>query len=241
MKTQCPHCQAKFKSPDEHKGKKVKCPKCKQPFVITQFVETTSVQLCARCNKRIQKPEQARVWHGVLVCSECDQKLPETPVTSSKYTRETEWLPLRQASKTGLIVAIIILVIGILSVVTSPPKETSSMRADRIAEITNKTQFLGGILTWSLGALFLIIRSFRPGIGSWRGLLTFAGGFMLGLVIAGAAAILTIIASSGPGDPAAVFGAFLALLLFLALAIALLIYGFRPKKSFASAQVKRKS
>ncbi|MHC4388527.1 MAG: zinc-ribbon domain-containing protein [Planctomycetota bacterium] len=26
MRTQCPHCRAKFHARDEHEGKKVKCP-----------------------------------------------------------------------------------------------------------------------------------------------------------------------------------------------------------------------
>lgn len=34
MKMQCPHCKAVFKAPDEYKGKKSKCPKCKQQFII---------------------------------------------------------------------------------------------------------------------------------------------------------------------------------------------------------------
>lgn len=39
MKTQCPSCHTKFKAPEEHENKKIKCPKCSQPFVITRLIE----------------------------------------------------------------------------------------------------------------------------------------------------------------------------------------------------------
>ena len=34
MKTQCLHCKKLFNAPDEYNGKKGKCPKCKQSFII---------------------------------------------------------------------------------------------------------------------------------------------------------------------------------------------------------------
>ena len=34
MRTQCPHCKGHFNAPDEYKGKKVKCPKCKEQFEV---------------------------------------------------------------------------------------------------------------------------------------------------------------------------------------------------------------
>jgi predicted Zn finger-like uncharacterized protein len=42
MKTQCPHCKAKFKARDESVGKKVKCPKCKQFFIINPIENISS-------------------------------------------------------------------------------------------------------------------------------------------------------------------------------------------------------
>ncbi len=32
--TQCPHCQSKFKLPDDEVGKKIRCPKCKEVFTV---------------------------------------------------------------------------------------------------------------------------------------------------------------------------------------------------------------
>lgn len=39
MLTQCPYCNARFQVNGEHKGQKVKCKKCKQPFEVTEYVD----------------------------------------------------------------------------------------------------------------------------------------------------------------------------------------------------------
>jgi predicted Zn finger-like uncharacterized protein len=38
MVTQCPSCKAKFKAPDDWKGKVTKCPRCQQPFTVVEIV-----------------------------------------------------------------------------------------------------------------------------------------------------------------------------------------------------------
>jgi len=78
MKTQCPHCQAKFKAPDESTGKKVNCPKCNQQFVISPLIKDKIVEVCSNCCKEIEKLEQACVFKGEIVCAECDKKLRNT-------------------------------------------------------------------------------------------------------------------------------------------------------------------
>jgi predicted Zn finger-like uncharacterized protein len=40
MKTQCPHCKAKFSTSEQSVGKQAKCPKCVKPFTIESFIET---------------------------------------------------------------------------------------------------------------------------------------------------------------------------------------------------------
>jgi len=40
MKTQCPHCKAKFNANEKFIGKQAKCPKCAKPFTIEPFIET---------------------------------------------------------------------------------------------------------------------------------------------------------------------------------------------------------
>jgi len=42
METKCPHCNVIFKTPNEYKGKKIKCPKCKQIFVLDSKNENRS-------------------------------------------------------------------------------------------------------------------------------------------------------------------------------------------------------
>ena len=78
MKTQCPHCQTKFNAPDKHKGKKVKCPKCGQLFVIALFSEAAGAEVCTNCGRAIGKLEQPCVFKDEIVFSECDQKLRKT-------------------------------------------------------------------------------------------------------------------------------------------------------------------
>jgi hypothetical protein len=39
MKTQCPHCNARFNTNEKNVGKQAKCPTCSKPFVIEPFVE----------------------------------------------------------------------------------------------------------------------------------------------------------------------------------------------------------
>lgn len=36
MNTCCPYCKAKFKAPDEYAGRKTKCPKCKEGFILQE-------------------------------------------------------------------------------------------------------------------------------------------------------------------------------------------------------------
>ncbi len=42
MKTQCPHCKAKFNVNDKFAGKQAKCLKCTKPFTIEPLVETSA-------------------------------------------------------------------------------------------------------------------------------------------------------------------------------------------------------
>ena len=64
MKTQCPHCKAKFKAPNEYKDKKVKCLKCKESFICVEFETTTTLaalpktpieatEKCVNCGRNI--------------------------------------------------------------------------------------------------------------------------------------------------------------------------------------------
>ena len=87
MKIQCPHCKIKLKACDESLGKKAKCPKCGQPFVIESFVETPAEahtkstedakkedEICSNCGAIIGSQEQAYVYKDNITCKLCYEK-----------------------------------------------------------------------------------------------------------------------------------------------------------------------
>lgn len=100
MKTSCPHCQGKFRAPDKYQGKKVKCPKCSQLFIITPIVvpsaETQNKstgstkikdEICINCKRTIGPLEQAYVFEGMVICEECDAKLRKSEIVDDKRKR----------------------------------------------------------------------------------------------------------------------------------------------------------
>jgi predicted Zn finger-like uncharacterized protein len=99
IKIQCPHCQARFKVPHEHKGKKTKCPKCTQPFVIARFVESTAVEGCTSCGRKIGKAEQAYVSDGRVVCKQCDETLRQGSIEAD--TKSAGWFYQKQDNAVG--------------------------------------------------------------------------------------------------------------------------------------------
>jgi ribosomal protein S27E len=99
IKTQCPHCQAKFKVHYEHKGKKTKCPKCTTPFVIARFVESTAVEKCSSCGRMIEKPEKAYVFDNQIVCIQCDERLRKGP--KGIETKMEGWYYQKQDTAVG--------------------------------------------------------------------------------------------------------------------------------------------
>ena len=59
MKTQCPHCKAKFNANDNFAGKQAKCPRCAKPFIIEPFIETPAVsEPPATSPKPVETPVQ---------------------------------------------------------------------------------------------------------------------------------------------------------------------------------------
>lgn len=96
MKTQCPHCQAKLKAPDGATGKKVNCPKCNQPFVISPLIiKDNIVEACSNCSKEIGELEQACVFNGKIVCAECDKKLRSDLVIEKVQKTEVTYKGVR--------------------------------------------------------------------------------------------------------------------------------------------------
>lgn len=96
MKTQCPHCKAKFNVPDEYKGKKVKCLKCQESFICVEF-ETTTIpattpkapievtEKCKNCGRNIGELEKTYILNGNVVCTQCNEIiLPPVGVSSQR-------------------------------------------------------------------------------------------------------------------------------------------------------------
>ena len=144
MKTRCPHCKAEFKVPDEATGRKVKCPKCGQPFTIAPFDPAAVEVVCTSCKAAIGPQEQAFVYKNNVVCKRCynqiserDEKPPARDATTEKKPKSEKlskafyvycWLAVR-------IAAGIVCLLGLALVVTG-----------RSPSILSVTFISGGIL-----------------------------------------------------------------------------------------------
>ena len=123
MKTQCPHCKAKINAPSEYKGKKVKCPKCKESFVCVESAETTIpaklsnrpkevAEKCENCGRTIGKLEQTYVYEGDVVCQQCNGIL-QRPIKESSQ-QPVYVTPTKSTSGFGIAA----LVLGIIACLT---------------------------------------------------------------------------------------------------------------------------
>lgn len=131
MKTKCPHCDAELKAPDEYEGKKIKCPKCKQAFVIAEFVDKSArtkeaethrnvIETCANCNRSIGKLETAYVFKGNVVCEQCNELLGQADKKSRKSQSTVFDLTMDKKKLLGLAGAIILFV-GVFTPIVSIP------------------------------------------------------------------------------------------------------------------------
>jgi len=91
MKAQCPTCRARFNAPDQAVGRKVKCPKCNQPFVICTLAQNSTQETCSSCKTVISQHQQAYVYKSNIVCERCynnlkvgEQKPPPAPGAEEK-------------------------------------------------------------------------------------------------------------------------------------------------------------
>jgi len=84
MKTQCPHCKAKFTAGQNSVGKEAKCPKCSRPFIIESLVETpveapakstapekAADVICSSCKAIIGSQQRPYVYKANVVCRRC--------------------------------------------------------------------------------------------------------------------------------------------------------------------------
>lgn len=99
MKTQCPHCKARFNAPDQAAGKSAKCPKCHQQFTIKPFDQALPQELCTSCKATIGPQEQAYIYKGNVVCEKCynkfktaEQEPPSRDATAAKKLKSENLL-----------------------------------------------------------------------------------------------------------------------------------------------------
>jgi predicted Zn finger-like uncharacterized protein len=183
MKTQCPHCQTKFNAPDEHKGKKVKCPKCSELFFITQVFERASVDNCAACGRAISGSEQPCVFKGKIVCEKCDEKLRKG--LSSVGSKEVHRPPKGTEQVTGeessgiSIAGLVFGIIWFVFVVFVTVQMGLRLQEDHQQRVPFLF-VLSPSLPLLVPAICFICRSFFAGLGLWRAVLTCFAGFLLG-------------------------------------------------------------
>ena len=107
MKTQCPHCNSKFKTADKAVGKEAKCPKCKQRFKIVPVVEVEEPTYP-------QSPEK-----------QIPARLPNETVDNKKRNQKALNITIAAGIALGVLIAIFL---------TPAPDELHNRFSDRLAE-----------------------------------------------------------------------------------------------------------
>ena len=143
MKTQCPHCKAKINAPSEYKGKKVKCPKCKESFVCVESAETTIpaklpnrpkevAEKCENCGRTIGKLEHSYNYEGHTVCKDCKQRLEDLSSAAPKVKEKTVRTPWRTHPVAwAVLILFVLFLIGVF--VGDSDDEDSSDSSRRVA------------------------------------------------------------------------------------------------------------
>lgn len=63
MKTQCPFCKKVFKAPDSYKGRLVRCPGCKERFLVSEYIKPVAQSKTSPKPTRPPKPNLfVRAW-----------------------------------------------------------------------------------------------------------------------------------------------------------------------------------
>jgi len=88
MKTQCPHCKAKFNTSEKSIGKQTKCPKCSQPFVIQSLIENP-IQHQVKSTENFREVDDSSFFSGAQTLQR------PIPKKLSKYFYMGFWITLR--------------------------------------------------------------------------------------------------------------------------------------------------
>jgi predicted Zn finger-like uncharacterized protein len=222
MRTQCPHCKAKFSTPQESEGKKIKCPKCSELFVIEKLIETSCVEVCTHCGNVIGRLEQACVFEGDIVCTKCDNKLRNIESIQSPQTEPLQATleKTKNTNKSNVSIAGIILsfILFFLAFLNTQDRPANTVNPD-VDSLLKTIPFI-----WCATGLIMFIRSFLPGLGFLKVVLTVVGSFL----VFGTGALFVVLLSKH-GLPSNLCGVIGGLLPGFIGGI-MVAYGFKPKK-----------
>jgi predicted Zn finger-like uncharacterized protein len=195
MKTKCPHCNTQFKTIDEYVSKKAKCPKCNQTFIIIAFNENETISSMINAAEAQSKdsnpsPDKRQANHDTM------RKREDLGGELNTAKQKTKWLPSNQANKMGIAISAAIMIIGIVWVGIWALSEIET-KTETFSPYSNTQEPI--TVTWThwpnlysiltllafiiSPAVCLMLRSFRPKMVLWRGILTLFGGLLIGLAI----------------------------------------------------------
>lgn len=150
--TQCPKCKSKITAPDEYKGRKIKCPKCKADFFCTELSnepvqpqETTvtkkPIETCTNCDRRIGRLEHSYNYEGHTVCKDCKQKLGILCSATPKVKEKTVRTPRRTHPVAWVVLILFILfLIGVFAVDSDDEGSSYSLESVKRQSYNDTTQ-----------------------------------------------------------------------------------------------------
>ena len=122
MKTQCPSCKTISNVSDEHKGKKAKCKKCQQVFVINPIDEETTGNLCEKKENNIAKPQEEEIGQEPEAThKESEDSSEGLNPLERKILLGLDKILLKVAKVIGFVIAVFFILGGIGWMFNEPP------------------------------------------------------------------------------------------------------------------------
>ena len=146
MKAECPHCKFKIKAPDEYLGKKARCPKCHQSFVVNKS-QTGPVPMPENDEAKIPTKQAHPEYTNHEIGSRAAEKMAisfNIPHKFQQYLHKDEVVLFASNSSTAALV--LNLVIPVIFLLLNIPALFVSVIA-----------FFFGEMFWSLVCLFIYL------------------------------------------------------------------------------------